>query len=378
MRFKATGDWKALAWPLRGIPQVESPNGKFTAEGTPKDYRFELIANELRGPNIPKGNWTITGQGSDQAVRDVKLAGQTLEGALQAEAAATWAPTVGWQATISGQGINPGAHWKDVPGKLNFRLKTDGGLENAALRANVLLEELTGTLSGQKVAGNADVSLRDQNLTIRSLQINAGDTRLEASGALTERWDLTWKLNAPQLKSLVPSVSGSVVSNGKLSGSRTQPLIAANFTVNNLKQGDTQIQQLRGEANIDVGSASRSQLKVSGENLRLGGQKWKSLRLEGSGTAAAHELKAEMVGDPGRFAGAGRQPANAGHALAGSHHATKRQGHGGWQLESGETRHRSRFRQGSKSRRRLPGPCRRLLPARPVAASGRLQWPGAA
>ncbi|MBK8183592.1 MAG: translocation/assembly module TamB domain-containing protein [Candidatus Competibacteraceae bacterium] len=301
LRFKATGDWKALAWPLRGIPQVESPNGKFTAEGTPKDYRFELIANELRGPNIPKGNWTITGQGSDQAVRDVKLAGQTLEGALQAEAAATWAPTVGWQATISGQGINPGAHWKDVPGKLNFRLKTDGGLENAALRANVLLEELTGTLSGQKVAGNADVSLRDQNLTIRSLQINAGDTRLEASGALTERWDLTWKLNAPQLKSLVPSVSGSVVSNGKLSGSRTQPLIAANFTVNNLKQGDTQIQQLRGEANIDVGSASRSQLKVSGENLRLGGQKWKSLRLEGSGTAAAHELKAEMVGDPGSF-----------------------------------------------------------------------------
>jgi len=300
LRFQAQGQWQSLAWPLKGIPQIQSAKGNFTAEGTPRDYRFTVAAADLQGPNVPKGDWTLTGQGSEQGVRDVKLAGKTLQGTLQADADATWAPGLGWKASVTGQGINPGAHWKEVPGKLNFQLKSDGGLENGELRANVLLEELSGTLSGQRVAGQADVSIRGQNLTVRTLNVSAGDARLEATGALTDRWDMVWKLNAPQLKSLIPGLSGAVTSTGKLSGTRTSPIIAANLAVDNLKQGANQIQRLRGEANIDA-SGGRSQLKIIGDGLVLGGQKWQSLRVDGSGTTAAHDLKAELTGDPGRF-----------------------------------------------------------------------------
>ncbi|HRD65533.1 MAG TPA: translocation/assembly module TamB domain-containing protein [Candidatus Competibacter sp.] len=300
LRFNATGQWQSLVWPLAGPPQVESLKGEFTADGTPKDYRFQLAA-DLQGPNIPKGRWTLNGQGSDRAVRDVKLSGQTLEGTLQATADAAWAPAVSWRATLSGEGLNPGAQWKEVPGKLNLRLKTDGGLENAVLHANLLLEELAGTLSGQTVRGNADVAIQDQHLTIKALRLNAGDARLEADGSLAQRWDLRWKLDVPQLKSLVSGLSGTVASTGNLSGPRDKPVVAANFAVRNLRQGDTQVQQLRGEANVDVGGANRSQLKVAGEGLKLGGQNWKTLRLDGSGTPAAHDLKAELAGDPGSF-----------------------------------------------------------------------------
>ena len=300
LRFNASGQWQSLAWPLTGPAQVESPKGEFAAEGTPKDYRFQLAA-DLHGPNVPKGRWTASGQGSDQAVRDVKLSGQTLEGALQATAAAAWAPAVSWQATLNGEGLNPGAQWKAAPGKLNFRIKTDGGLENAVLRANLLLEELAGTLSGQTVRGNADIAVQDQNLTVKTLRLNAGEARLEADGSLAQRWDLRWKLDVPQLKSLVPTLNGTVASTGTLSGSRDRPAVATSFAVRNLRMGDNQIQQLRGAASVDVGGGNRSQLKVSGEGLRLGGQNWKTLNLDGSGTPAAHDLKAELAGDPGRF-----------------------------------------------------------------------------
>ena len=313
LRFNADGQWQSLTWPLRGVPQVESAKGNFSAEGTPKDYRFELTAEGVQGPNVPKGRWTLSGQGSDQGVRDVKLVGDVLQGSLQAAADATWAPAVGWRATVNGQGLNPGAHWKDVPGKLNFQLKTDGGLENNALRANLLLEQLNGTLSGQRVSGAGDLSLQGQNLTVRALRVNAGDARLEASGALAERWDLAWTLDVPQLKSLVPGVSGTVASSGKLTGSRDQPAVAANFTVRDLRQGDTRVQQLRGDLNLDVGGASRSRLNVTGQGLSLGGQHWKNLRLDGAGTPAAHELTAQLSGDPGNFqlalAGGLQQPA---------------------------------------------------------------------
>ena len=78
-----------------------------------------------------------------------------------------WAPAVNWKATLAGAGLNPGAQWKEVPGKLNLRLKSDGGLDDGKLRANVLLEELTGTLSGQTLRGSADVSVLDQDLTVK-------------------------------------------------------------------------------------------------------------------------------------------------------------------------------------------------------------------
>ncbi|QQS55487.1 MAG: translocation/assembly module TamB domain-containing protein [Candidatus Competibacteraceae bacterium] len=301
LRFKASGQWRSLVWPLTGPAQVESASGEFAAEGTPKDYRFQLAA-DLQGPEIPKGRWTLNGQGSDQAVRAVQWSGQTLEGTLEGTVDATWAPAVSWKATLAGTGLNPGAQWKEVPGKLNLRLKSDGGLDDGKLRANLLLEELTGTLSGQALRGSADVSVLDQDLTIRTLRLNAGPARLDAEGALAKRWDLRWTLNAPELKSLVPGLSGGVASTGTLSGSRDRPRVAANFTVRDLRQGDTQIQRLQGEADVDVGGRDRSRLKLSGEGLVLGGQRWKSVTLDGGGTPDAHELKAELSGDPGRFA----------------------------------------------------------------------------
>lgn len=299
-RFNAAGQWQSLVWPPTGPPQVESVKGDFSVQGQIQDYRFQLTA-ELQGPAIPKGRWTVSGQGSDQAVREVKLKGETLEGVIEGAAEVAWAPAVKWQATLRGEGLNPGSQWKDVPGKLNLRLKSDGQLDGTALRADVLLEELAGTLSGQAVRGNADVAIQDWNLTIKTLKLNAGDARLEADGSLAQRWDLRWKLDAPQLQSLLPGLSGAIASSGTLSGPRDRPAVAANFTLQKLRHGDTQIQQLRGEANIDVSGARRSQLKVSGEGLALGGQNWKSLALDGSGTPAAHELKAELAGEPGRF-----------------------------------------------------------------------------
>ena len=300
LRFAATGQWRALAWPLTGPAQLESAQGEFAVEGGVEDYRFQLAA-DLKGPDIPQGRWTLTGRGSDRAVRDVKLSGQTLEGTLQGDIKASWLPTITWQVALHGQGLNPGAQWPDVPGTLNLRLRSDGSLENDTLRAQVWLDELAGTLSGQAVRGNAEIAIQNQDLNVRTLRLNAGDARLEAEGTLAQRWDLRWTLDAPRLQSLVPGLSGAVASTGNLGGSRDQPTVAANFTVRNLQHGDTQIQRLNGEARVDISGASRSQLKVTGEGLALGGQNWKTVSLDGSGLPDAHELTAELAGEPGRF-----------------------------------------------------------------------------
>ena len=299
LQFNASGQWRSLVWPLTGPPQVESPTGDFTIQGGVKNYRFQLAA-ELQGAEIPKGRWTLTGQGSDQAVREVKLHGKTLDGVIQGNGEVAWLPVLRWQAALTGEDLNPGAQWREVPGKLNLRLKSDGSLDQK-LRANVLLEDLSGTLSGQTVRGNADLAVEDQNLTIKALQINAGNSLIEADGSLAQHWALRWKVAAPQLQGLIPGLNGSIASAGQLTGPRDHPEIAADFTVQNLSYGETRIQQLRGEARVDAGGANRSRLQIIGQGLTLGGQQWKTLMLDGSGTPAAHEIKAELAGEPGRF-----------------------------------------------------------------------------
>ena len=91
--------------------------------------------------DVPKGRWTLNGQGSDQAVREVKLSGQTLEGTIEGNANVAWLPAVRWQAALTGTGLNPGAQWPDVPGKLKLRLKSEGVLENSILKATALIED---------------------------------------------------------------------------------------------------------------------------------------------------------------------------------------------------------------------------------------------
>lgn len=299
LKFNVAGQWQSLVWPLTGRPHVASPEGDFTIQGMLDDYRFHLAA-EVQGPEIPKGRWTLTGQGSDQAVREVKLHGKTLDGIIQVNAEAAWLPVLRWQAALTGEGLNPGAQWREVPGKINLRLKSDGSLDQK-LRANVLLEDLSGTLSGQTVRGNADLAVEDQNLTIKTLKINAGDSRIEAAGSLAQRWAFHWTVAAPQLQGLIPGLNGSIASAGQLTGPRDQPEIAADFTVQNLSYGETRIQQLRGETRVDAGGANRSKLQILGQGLTLGGQQWKILTLDGAGTPAAHEIKIELAGEPGRF-----------------------------------------------------------------------------
>ena len=299
LQFNAAGQWQSLVWPLTGTPQVASPKGDFTIQGAMTDYRFHLAA-EVQGPDIPKGQWTVSGRGSDQAVREVKFNGKTLDGLIEGNVEAAWLPVLRWQAALTGAGLNPGVQWKDLPGKLNLRLKSDGSLDKT-LRASLLLEDLNGTLSGQTVRGAADLAVVDQNLTIKALKINAGDSKIEADGSLAQRWALRWKVTAPQLQGLIPGLSGSISSAGQLTGPRDHPEITADFTVQNLKYGDTRIRQVRGAANVDTGGANRSKLQVNGQELTLGGQQWKSLILDGSGTPASHEIKVDLAGDPGQF-----------------------------------------------------------------------------
>jgi len=300
LTFQAEGDWRALRWPLTGsAPQLESRQGTFKVAGKSQDYGFTATA-QLQGLDIPPGDWSLEGQGSEQGLPQLSLNGRLLEGELRARLSLAWQPALRWQAELSGARLNPGARWPEFPGRLNLRLQTQGSLVDNSPQASLELSELSGALRGQAVQGRAQLAVKGQELQLPTLQLTAGRSRLQASGSLTQRWDLRWQIAVPDLGQLLPGGAGSVSGSGNLSGPRAKPRLNLDLAVAQLVYGDTAIQRLQGKAGIDVSGDSRSQFQFEGEGLRVAGQSWKSLNLEGSGTPAQHSLQGRLGGGPGR------------------------------------------------------------------------------
>ena len=296
-RFQATGDWQSLTWPMQGEAQIKSPAGRFEAAGLLTDYSFELTT-DVEGKDLPKGSWKLSGQGSDQALDQFSLDGKTLDGKVRASGNAAWQPEVTWQVELSGDDLNPAAHWPELPGSLTTRLKTQGGLtaDGPALSADIT--QLSGKFRGQNLRGQGRIQMQGKTLDIQALNLSSGQTRLSANGRLGDRWDLSWRLEAPDLAQLVPKLAGTIKAGGKLSGTPEKPRASLDLDVSKLASGENRINRLKGSAQIDISGARRSVLDFQGSDLVLGGQQWSDFTLAGSGTPAKHDLNIKLKGKP--------------------------------------------------------------------------------
>nr|MDQ2694336.1 hypothetical protein [Pseudomonadota bacterium] len=84
-RFQAGGEWREFAWPLVGEPQIKSPQGKFTAQGTPRDYQAAVDA-ALASSQFGRIDAAVKAQGSDQQIRVTEITLKDPDGRLALDA----------------------------------------------------------------------------------------------------------------------------------------------------------------------------------------------------------------------------------------------------------------------------------------------------
>ena len=300
-RFTARGDWQGLAWPLSGPPQVQSARGRFSGEGRFDDYRFRLDA-DLAGAQIPPGQWRLAGQGNDRELTALTVDGAVLGGHLQASGTAGWRPRPRWDLTLTGQGLDPGRQWPELPGRLDLRLTSSGRLGPDGPEASAEIARLAGRFRGQPVTGHGRLRLAGGTLTVRGLELASGPAHLRADGVLGERLDLRWDLAVPELARLLPAAAGRLQAEGRLAGSRTRPELDLTLQAARLAVAGQRIDALEGRARLDASGRRASTLHLAGKGLSLGGQTWRTLTLDGSGTPARHHLAARLDGPLARLA----------------------------------------------------------------------------
>ncbi len=287
--------WQALQWPLSGEPDVASPEGSLTAEGSVEAFRFQA-ETRVSAREAPETTVRLDGTGDARGARVERLRLGLLNGQISASGDVGWDPEPRWDLKVALEGIDPGARWPEWAGRIGGALASQGRVTGGAPQASVVVDAIEGELRGYPVRLRAGVDLEGTQVQVRELALGSGEARVEARGSVGEALDLTWSLAAPRLEELLPGASGSVSGEGRLSGRVVRPQVTARLTGDRVAFQDNGLERLA--ADLDLALAADAPLKVDLEaaGLRAGGKAVGDLTVKGSGSGRDHRVALDLTG----------------------------------------------------------------------------------
>ncbi|MGD8851609.1 MAG: translocation/assembly module TamB domain-containing protein, partial [Gammaproteobacteria bacterium] len=277
-------------------------DGSAQSQGSVDDYSFEARIR-IEGSRVPKSQWSLAGTGSAQAVEVQRLQGETLGGTVSGNLRVQFDPHLEWQLSTEAAGIDPGLYWPAWAGEVDFALRGEGARQHDRYRAQAELTRMSGTLAQQPVSGSGKLTADHQGFAVSDLDIRVAGAHLSASGTLTDRWDLSWDLEAPELAALYPPSRGSLSASGRLDGPRRGPDIRMQARGEGLGFHEYGAESLRVQLDWDPGPGKVSRLDLLARNLALGGLNASRLEIEGRGPAGDHRIRLALDADRLQLAG---------------------------------------------------------------------------
>jgi translocation and assembly module TamB len=292
--FSVEGEWKQVAWPLHGKEAgYVSPEGTVSAKGAPEDFSFRADAR-LEGKNIPQGKWGLSGQRKGGEINLDMLRGRLLGGEVAGRGVLRWQPEVAWNVSIDGREIDPGAFAGKWPGSLSFTAASTGEIREKEPRVKLDIKNLAGELRGYPVRGGAEIAIAGDRYTFPRVELRSGTALITASGDVSDRWNVRWKIEAEDLRDLIPDGQGSVRGKGRVSGSRPVPRIEALLAGKDVAAGTIGAGAFEADIAIDLSDSEDSRIDVTASGIYAGTRQFDSFSLKGTGKLVSHDLSAAL------------------------------------------------------------------------------------
>ncbi|MDW5375533.1 translocation/assembly module TamB domain-containing protein [Halomonas sp. HP20-15] len=322
--FEVTVDAERLAWPLTPAVNVDveaalavsgvtlkSGDTKQAALITAPEYRVDALQLRAEG-DLTGYRVALQGRASGQALPasvEIGLVGNgdlehfawlplslsAAEGALISRGEVHWAPALTVDATINLENFALGAVTQAVDGTLNGDARVRFTQREQGWRLAVPTLAIDGTLQGRplslqaKLSGNSDMRWQ-----IDTLDLRQGRNRLTAQGKMADTLDLSGRLDAPALDSLLPALGGSVNGRFSLGGTLEAPQIAAALQGSDLRYADNSIGSLRLDADVAGLDDPKLDIDLGLEEVLAGGQRLSQLDLGVDGRLSQHRLNLSL------------------------------------------------------------------------------------
>src|SRR3990167_62063 len=291
-----TGFWQHLIWPLSPTSSLNSIKGSLVIHGTLKAYGIKL-ETRLAGTNIPDTELSLQGQGNNTSITTHSLA-KLLDGAITATGSVHWSPLQG-QLTLQGKNLNLNKEWPVYPSKLNFNALIEQSSLNQQTNVLIKLLNVQGDLNHQTLQGHGLINKSENNWLFNPLSLSVGNNLFLLQGQVGQTSQLNWHLQIKSLHQLMTKATGSIMSQGNLTGPITFPNLNGSLTINNLTIAAIQIKNLFAQAAINLPQAS--QITITGTKLHLKQHTISSLFLTAAGTLPQHSLNVKVQANIGNL-----------------------------------------------------------------------------
>jgi translocation and assembly module TamB len=272
-----------------------SPEGRLDVSGRPSAFRV-AARGRASAPHAPATAFDLTASGDTANARIERLRLELLEGSVELTGEVGWKAEPSWDLRVALAGINPGAQWREWPGRLGGSLASRGHVGKDGPHAAVEIGAIEGTLRDYPVRLPTAARLAGQAVNVERLALTSGSARVEASGSVADTLDVRWSVDARDLAQLLPDAAGALKGEGKVAGSRAQPRLAAKLEGNALRFQDNGVARLALDADLGVAPDAPLRLDLSASGIAAAGKAIGDLAAKASGSQRAHRLTVDLTG----------------------------------------------------------------------------------
>jgi len=289
LEFDLGADWRQARWPLVGAAQLESPTGRLHVQGSLDNYRVNSQL-ALVAPGYTNADLSLQGSGNQDALQLSELNIDTLDGHLLGTASIAWRPQLATSLELKGGALNPGLLFADWPGQLDVQLTAQADFLSNGVVAQVPRLRVNGQLRDLPVRLDTRGDYQQDTLTIEAFKLVSGPSTLQLSGAIGTGLAIDWKLDSPDLHTLLPAAAGRLVGEGHVGGTLSTPVGRMKLSGSDLRYGRDRLSELELDASVDMTAARESNLALTLGKGFIRGTTINSLDLRAAGIPAQHKV----------------------------------------------------------------------------------------
>lgn len=264
------------------------------------------------------------------AIKNPSMPGVELSGKVQ------WLPHLEWQVAANAEALNIATLFADWPSNIHASFASRGSLKKSQWQAEITDLLLSGHVRDLQVEGKGSAVFDRNKLHTDALHLIWGANQFQVKGSVSDSLQVEWNLQAPLLGQLDPTISGSLISKGEVSGSWQLPQIKMeakaeqfswkNYSVDNLTlslapkvlpvlaadiktpvpanlpakenistiENTVTVPTIQPITTLSTAAllAQEYVLDFSAKQLRVAGNRFSQLSLQGKGSINKHDLQA--------------------------------------------------------------------------------------
>jgi translocation and assembly module TamB len=270
--------WSDIAWPIAGEePEFLSQAGEVHLSGSPGDWVLNGDTT-IQTAGFPPGQLRLEANGNRESALVNIVDGRVLGGDLTGKLEFGWTGGANWSTRLKAKGIETGILLPDWPGSLSTELKADGSLEPFRLSLDIL--QLDGEIRERPLTASGQLHWQGEQQLDADIRLASGNSKLLLQGELFAAEGLVFSANIDDLGFFIPSGSGSVQANGRVSLLPGKPRLRLNLEAEQLGWNGISVQALSTHDSASLSEDTIAGLLLVATQIEVNSQSVDEFRLD--------------------------------------------------------------------------------------------------